>query len=330
MGGFYGQAGVPNFSGYVWLALGTWGGGGVVPVVAPVGLVFGQNPSYYLDNFLAMYPKFFGPPTLIANAGTTISSNVVTVQSTIGLAAGQFVVIPNVPQGTVITAVGNGQITISNQATVTQSSVGFTAYEAPPIPLAIIQTYINLANASLVFNRWQEQWTIGMSLFVAHYCTLYAKSDAAEITSVLQSYIHSETPQGAIPGTIYTLSAAPPSGTLQGFFVNGSFMTPGVNADYTLSGQTITTNVATPGGAKLLATWPLQMAVQTQGVPSTAQLAAQGLMTGVESSKSVGDVSASYTVLQEQLSWGQFSLTLYGSQLIDMAKVIGTGPMLFV
>jgi hypothetical protein len=324
-----GCGGTPNFNGYVGLAFGTWGDGSLFPVLAPIGFVFGTNPPYYLDDFLSVYPKFFGPPTLTSNAGTTANSNVVTVPSTVGFAPGQFVQIPGCPPSTLITGIASGQIKVSNPCTVTASNISFTSYQAPPIPLGVIQLYLNLANASLVKpGRWEEQWYVGMAFFIAHYCTLYARSDAAEVTSIVQSYIHSETPAGTIPGSTFVLSAQPPSGVLQGLFINGLFQRPGI--DYMLNGVTISLTNPAPSGATIQATWPLQTSVPTQGVPSTAQLAAQGLMNGILSSKSVGDVSASYTVLSEQEGWGTFRTTTYGAQLIDMAKVVGSGPGLFI
>jgi hypothetical protein len=325
MGAYQGTQGWPDLNQFVNEA---WGWGPEVSQFFPtaVGFVFGTNPPYYLDDFLAVYPKFFGPPSLVSGATLTAGSKTVALVSTTGLGLGQFVVIPGVPKGTVITGIGLGQITISNPAPAAASNIAFNAYETPPIPLAIIQLYLNLAAASLMQARWGQTWLVGMALFIAHYCTLYAKSDAAEVTSLVQSYIHTEAPQGAIPGTAYTLSAAPPSGVLQALYKNGLFLTPGV--DYTLSGATVTLTSPTISGDKLQATWPLQMSVETQGVPSTAQLAAQGLMNGILTSKSVGDASASYTVLDEQRGWGTSRTTIYGAQLVDFAKVIGSGPAL--
>lgn len=329
MGGFFGLGNTPNFSGYIGLALGTWGGdAGLYCAVAPVGLAFGTNPSFYLDDFYGYFPKWFGIPVLIANAGTTAGTNSVTAPSTAGMALGQFLMGADFPKGTIITGIGINSITVNNNAMDTNPNASFNVFETPPVPISIIQSYINLANANLRQAQWLEMWAQGMAWFTAHYLTLYAKSDAAEFTSLLQSAIHSETPAGAIPGTVYTLSAAPPSGVLQGLFVNGAFQRPSI--DYTVSGSTITLNASTGAGDTIQATWPVQTTVMTMGQPSTAQLAAQGLINGVMSSKSVGDVSASFQVLNEQEGFGAFRLTTYGALLIDAAKVIGSGPVLFV
>lgn len=63
---------------------------------------------------------------------------------------------------------------------------------------------------------------------------------------------HNETPSGAIPGTVYTLSSTPPGGTLQ-LTKNQKMLIPG--ADYTLQGQTITLTVSTVLNDILEASW---------------------------------------------------------------------------
>ena len=46
------------------------------------------------------------------------------------------------------------------------------------IPVAVVNAYISLASASLVEARWgAETWPIARALFVAHYLTLYLRSD---------------------------------------------------------------------------------------------------------------------------------------------------------
>jgi hypothetical protein len=328
MGGWSQSGGQPDFNGYVYMLLGGGAGGPLYPVPPSIGFVFWQNPAYYLDNFQAIYPNFFGPATLVSNASTEAGSPIITVPSTTGLIPGQFLQCQGLPPSSIIMGIGTGMITVNQNALADLSDTSLSVYTAPPIPIMAIQLYINLATASLVQARWQEMWAFGIALFVAHYCTLYAKSAAAEVVAFMQASIHNETPSGAVPGTVYILSALPPAGVLQGFFINGNFQRPGI--DYTLSGPNITMTVATQAGDKLQVTWPVQSTAISTGAPSTAQLAAQGLFNGVMSSKSVGDVSASYTVLNEQEGWGTFRTTTFGAQLIDLARVIGSGPALFL
>jgi Protein of unknown function (DUF4054) len=287
--------------------------------------VFGTNPLYYLDDFFSIYPKFFGLSTPIANASLTTGSTTVAVPSTYGLAYGQFVQAIGLPPGTVITGVGMGSITVNNPALATTANATLlNVYEQPPIPVAIIQLYINLASSSLVQERWGGQWYIGVALYAAHYCTLYARSDSTEVATILQTVVHGETPQGAIPGAVYTVSSVPPGGVLQALTKNGKFLVPG--ADYTLSTQYVTLTVPTVLNDVLWATWPTQQQVFTAGAPTGAQIAAQGLAGGIQTSKSVGDVSVGYQTLESLKQFGAWQLTLYGQQLVTMAKAIGAGP----
>lgn len=45
------------------------------------------------------------------------------------------------------------------------------------LPQIVLQMYVNLASASVSKARWCEMWPMAMSLFVAHYATLYLSSE---------------------------------------------------------------------------------------------------------------------------------------------------------
>ena len=48
------------------------------------------------------------------------------------------------------------------------------------IPPAVLQMYVNLASSQLSINRWgQGQWQIAMAWFIAHYATLYLRSEGS-------------------------------------------------------------------------------------------------------------------------------------------------------
>src|ERR1700689_4259891 len=149
------------------------------------GLPQTGNPPYYPDNLLAIYPKWFGAATQITGTanGTTA---VIEVDSTAGVLAGQFVTAPNTSQGTVVASfVPNTSITLSNVPSVA-GSITLSIYEAPPVPLALIQLYINIAFASLMQSRWREQWPLGMALYVSHYLTLWEQTDGNPQTTASQ------------------------------------------------------------------------------------------------------------------------------------------------
>lgn len=320
------MGGWPNFNGWLDVA---WGSGTEYTVLGcwpnnATNLVFGQNPPFYLDDLLAMYPKFFGVPSSVT-ATTALGNNTVVVSSTSGLMIGQFVQCAGLPPGTLITAVGSGQITVNNNATAANTNTTLSAYTTPVIPVFVMQTYINLATASLVQLRWQDAWYLAIGWFVAHYLTLYAKSDATEILQIVNNTLHSEQPTGTRPGKVFTLSSAPPSGVLQALTLNGQFLNP-VN-DYTLNGTTLTTIISVYPSDKLWAIWITQTTVNTAVQPTAAKVAAQGLANGIQVSNSVGDVSVSYQALQSLENWGQWNLTTYGQMLATMAKSVGSGPM---
>ena len=69
---------------------------------------------------------------------------------------------------------------------------------------------------------------------------------------------HGEVLAGAVPGTVYTSSTAPPSGAGT-LYVNGLALTPG--ADYSLSGLTVTLVQPTTTQAPYF-TWPVTVNAQ--------------------------------------------------------------------
>lgn len=47
------------------------------------------------------------------------------------------------------------------------------------IPSVVIEAYIKLAHACISFNRYHELWNVCMSLFIAHWLTLYIQTTAS-------------------------------------------------------------------------------------------------------------------------------------------------------
>lgn len=54
------------------------------------------------------------------------------------------------------------------------------------IPQMVLQLYINLATASIQQSRWMEYWPQGMALFIAHFATLYLRSEGNPGTTAQQ------------------------------------------------------------------------------------------------------------------------------------------------
>lgn len=318
----------PNFDG--WLQ-NTWGSGQEFGYAGPgIGagasnLVFGTNPPYYLDDFLNVYPQFFGAPTQVLGGSTTVGSNQIALPSVTGLLQGQFLQAAGLPPNTVITAVNATGITVSNTATVTATGVVLTVYESPTLPVFVIKMYLNLAWSSLMQARWCEQWYIAMGLFICHYCTMWADSSPASLITALRDTLHGETPDGSgtVGAVTLTLSSAPPTGFIS-LFRNGLIQRP-EGDDYSLNGAAITLGMPVQQDDIFWVQWTIQISVSTGA--SASQVAAAGLASGILTSKSVGDVSAGYTTLSSLEAWGAWNLTKAGQLLATMAQVIGSGPM---
>jgi hypothetical protein len=148
----------------------------------------GGNPVYYPTDFFAVYPKFAGP-FLNPNGRLVEGNNQITsVSSMNGVVLGLFLTAPGLPDGTTITAydtVGK-TITVSNEATASAIQQ-LIVYAAPLVPVPVVQIYIALAQACVQFNRWLEAWQVAMGWFVAHYLTLYLRTEG-EIATTLNGF----------------------------------------------------------------------------------------------------------------------------------------------
>ena len=71
---------------------------------------------------------------------------------------------------------------------------------------------------------------------------------------------HGETPQGALPGTVFTLTVQPPADCCN-LILNGVMLTPEV--DYWINGLVLTLSVPAPSGAVMWLTWPIMARIQS-------------------------------------------------------------------
>ena len=156
-------------------------------------IVVGSNPPFTPADFLNFYPTFGGTP-LIAALTVTQGSAVVTGAPPPGILPGMvvcpFIPLNNTfqpgffPDGTVIQAVDSGSITMSFPASADGGQVAI--YNAPFVPLVVLYAYINLASASLVSARWKSSWQLGMLYFIAHFCTLWLRTQGQTPISAAQ------------------------------------------------------------------------------------------------------------------------------------------------
>jgi hypothetical protein len=194
MGGWNGWT-WPNYNEFI---SNVWG---YPPEVAGPGIsiasniVIGANPPYSVADFLTFYPNFGGAP-LVLTGQTTNGSPVVTNTSTGGILPG-MVVSPYVmqlagaptpgpfPDGTTVLSVDSDtQLTMSQPAILPATGSGFQPfgiYNAPFVPLIVMNAYVALASDCLVYNRWIDHWYIAMGYFIAHEITLWLRSSAPPI-----------------------------------------------------------------------------------------------------------------------------------------------------
>lgn len=162
-------------------------------------VVIGTNPPYGAANFFALYPKFAGTATTPVVGTAASGSPIITgITSTSALAPNELITGAGVPALTTTSipglAGGIQAVTViqsvdsSSQVTLTQNatqagSVTLSVFTSPLVPMAAINTYIALASASLVQLRWMDAWPAAMGFFVAHFLTLWLRSDGV-ISSV--------------------------------------------------------------------------------------------------------------------------------------------------
>ena len=171
--------GSPEFGSLLtsWWADGSQGSCASAIIEQASNIVIGGNPPWGAADFFSMYPKFGGAATTIA--GSITGAVVTGIASTAGLAIGQPVAGLGIPPATIVVAVNSStEITLSNAGANT-GSISLTLWSPANymLPSPALYAYIAFASASIQQQRWLDAWTIGMALFVAHYATLYLRSD---------------------------------------------------------------------------------------------------------------------------------------------------------
>lgn len=156
---------------------------------------FGGNPLYQVSDFLSIYPKFGTSPqgilafTLAGTmTGYAVNDTLTPIQPD---ASGALLTVGSVDSsGSILTATlaqaGTG-FSVASSLPTTTSGVGVGALvnvtQITPanlvtnLPLAVVQLYINLASSSLSSCRWGSFWPLAMALYVAHFTTLYLRSE---------------------------------------------------------------------------------------------------------------------------------------------------------
>lgn len=139
-----------------------------------------------------------GVITLSANASTNGTVYLSFADPVKSYQIANVIGVSTIPMGTLITGAGiagdavvtsidgNGTLTLSAQTTQNVSSGSFNLFLAPVMPIAVIQMFINLALSSVMQARWCELWKMGVALYVAHYSTLWLRSEAGPNSTAAQ------------------------------------------------------------------------------------------------------------------------------------------------
>lgn len=153
--------------------------GGLWLISAASNIIVGNNPPYSVTDFFAQNPKFGGSTVNISGtiAGQTFTvANPSVLPNTIAI--GQYLVSSNLPSGTTITAIAGNVLTLSANG-LANISMSANVYVSPLVPTTILNGFIYLASNSIFKDRWQEGWMLAMSLFIAHYATLWMQAEVA-------------------------------------------------------------------------------------------------------------------------------------------------------
>ena len=65
---------------------------------------------------------------------------------------------------------------IGNPAYTEETFLSIFPQFSNKVPASVLTFYLKLANSSLSYARWGDSWEMGMSLFLAHYLTLYLQT----------------------------------------------------------------------------------------------------------------------------------------------------------
>ena len=95
------------------------------------------------------------------------------------------------------------------------------ASPAQIIPTAILQSYIDMAIASVKKSRFKSAWPIAMAYFIAHYCTLWLRSSASpddgKDAIIEAGYTEGIVTSSSVDGVSYSIDISSSSGDLNGY-----------------------------------------------------------------------------------------------------------------
>lgn len=133
------------------------------------------NPPYALVDFFRWFPAFAGTPVQVTGTLDGTTGWVSGVSDLTNLAVGQLVTGNGIQDNTLISQIAGSMVLLSKVTT----DIGLqtlTTFTNAPTPAYVVGAYTNLANSSILQVRYQEMWSYCMALYIAHYLTLWART----------------------------------------------------------------------------------------------------------------------------------------------------------
>lgn len=133
------------------------------------------NPAYTLVDFFRWFPAFAGTPVQVTGTLDGSTGWVTGVSDVTKLAVGQLVTGTGIQSDSLITQIANTMVLLSKPTTESGPQT-LTAFTSSPVPAYVVWAYTNLANSSILQVRYQEMWSYCMALYIAHYLTLWSRT----------------------------------------------------------------------------------------------------------------------------------------------------------
>ena len=89
-------------------------------------------------------------------------------------------------------------VTATNPAFTSENFLEFYPTFANKVPIAVIDAYLAIANATVLQARWHEAWSVGMCNFVAHFLTLYLQSQGGDATNSVNQLLGAGVAEGLL------------------------------------------------------------------------------------------------------------------------------------
>ena len=137
------------------------------------------NPAYGFVDFFRYFPAFAGTPVTFTGTLDGTTAWVTSVLDTSKLAQGNLVTGNGIQKNSLIDQIPTSSTFQLTQVTTATGPQQLTAFTNPPVPTYIVNAFIYLANASILQVRYQEMWSYAMALYIAHYITMWEKTQAS-------------------------------------------------------------------------------------------------------------------------------------------------------